>query len=60
MGTVERAFELARTGEVDSLQALERRLSAEGWEQVFQHLSGGALKRQLAALIHAARDSEVA
>lgn len=49
-GTVERAFELARSGTCASLSDIRTRLSQEGHEAVQQHLSGPSLRRDLARL----------
>ena len=45
--TVARAFELAREGRCRSVEEIKRKLSAEGFEGVREHLSGGAIKKQL-------------
>ncbi len=55
-GTIERAFELARSGTCRSLEDVRRKLKAEGYLAIPEHLGGSAIKKQLAALIKAARD----
>ena len=44
---IERAFELARTGEFAVLKTLERALWAEGYSRCSTHLSSPSLRRQL-------------
>jgi ribosomal protein L29 len=51
MGTVERAFELARTGGCRSVDEIRRTLVAERYESVLSHLSAPSLVRQLRAAI---------
>lgn len=48
--TLERAFEMARSGEFDSTKAIARSLGQEGYDQVAAHLSGPAIKKTLALL----------
>ena len=45
--TVERAFELARSGDCRTLDDIRRRLNAERYEAVSSHLAGSSLARQL-------------
>ena len=54
VGVIERAFELARSGEYRSLEELKRRLSREGYESVASHLAGRLTKGQLTAMMTAA------
>ena len=51
---MERAFELARSGEPATIAELRRRLRREGYEQVDFHLAGKMTQTQLLALIAAA------
>lgn len=44
---VERAFQLAESGEADQLNEIARCLAAEGYVDVQAHLSGPFLRRQL-------------
>jgi hypothetical protein len=44
---LERAFELARSGEYRDLRDLERKLRREGFADIEQHLSGQTIRRQL-------------
>jgi hypothetical protein len=45
--TVERAFQLARTGACHSVVEIRRRLHVEGYEGVQGHLNGSSIQRQL-------------
>jgi hypothetical protein len=47
ISTVERAFQLARTGACHSVNEIRRRLHAEGHEGVHSHLNGSTIQRQL-------------
>jgi hypothetical protein len=58
MNTVERAYELARTGAYANVKDIERQLIKENHEGVHAHLSGDMLKRQLKALIKANREED--
>ncbi|WP_306223535.1 hypothetical protein [Bosea beijingensis] len=51
--TLERAFELARSGKFETLKQLQRALSAEGFS--LQQHSGPALFEQLRNLMKAAK-----
>jgi hypothetical protein len=51
MNTVERAFELARSGECAGIDELQRRLNREGYSLAASHLSAPTLRKQLIALI---------
>ena len=53
-GTIERAFELARSGSCHSTDDIRRVLTREGHEGVASHLSGRTVVKQLRALISAA------
>jgi hypothetical protein len=55
VGTVERAFALARGGKCSNTEDLRRLLKAEGFEDVDQHLGGRALHQQLKAVLKASR-----
>ena len=48
--TIERAFQLARSGSVQTLDDLRRRLKSEGYEAVEAHLAGAAIRKQLAQI----------
>lgn len=52
-GVIERAFELARLGQCRTLEDIRKTLSRECYSSVDAHLSGGTIRRQLKALIHA-------
>ena len=53
--TLERAFQLARTGECLNLSEIRQRLKRERHDQVDAHLQGHAIGRQLKALCEEAR-----
>jgi hypothetical protein len=55
MTTLERAFELASTGEFDSISGLKHRLSHEGY--VVEQLTGPVLLTQIKSLMQSARDN---
>ena len=50
--SLERAFELARSGKVPSLQILQQRLTSEGYTN--SQIEGPVLKKQLIAIIEKA------
>ena len=54
LSTVERAYQLARSGTCRSVEDIRRKLSAERYESVQAHLSGASIKRDLIALCKAA------
>ncbi len=47
ISTVERAFQLAGSGECHSIMDIKRRLVLEGYVQVELHLGGALIKKQL-------------
>jgi hypothetical protein len=51
--TVERAFQLARSGACHSVADIRTQLSAEGHEGVHSHLNGASIQRQLRAALAA-------
>ena len=53
--TLERAFELAKTGDFHRFSDLKTRLLAEGYADAASQLYGPSLRRQLTALCTAAR-----
>jgi hypothetical protein len=53
---LERAFQLARSGDYASVPDIKKRLSAEGYSAA--QVTGGTLAKQLLALIRAARAKE--
>lgn len=55
--TVERAFELARSGACSSVNDLRQRLRREGYDSVHLHLHGASINKQLVDLMHAAKES---
>ncbi len=53
--TLERAFELARSGECTSTSEIRLRLKRERYDQVEAHLQGPSISRQLRLLCEEAR-----
>ena len=53
--TVERAFEIAKSGSCHTLSDVRRQLSVEGYADGAAQTAGPSIKRQLQALIAAAR-----
>lgn len=53
VGTIERAFQLAREGACHSVADIRQQLAAEGHEGVHSHLSGVTIQRQLKAALSA-------
>lgn len=51
VGIIERAYQLAQTGDFVTVLELERHLSREGYESVHMHLSGSQIRGQLKAKI---------
>ena len=47
--TIERAFDLAASGEVDTVDAIRRQLRAEGYDQ--RQIEGATLRNQLKGII---------
>lgn len=47
IGTVARAFELARSGRCETVQEIERALIQDDYEDVLAHLSGPFIRAQL-------------
>ena len=58
--TLERAFELARSGECASTSEIRQRLKRERYDSVDAHLQGPSITRQLRLLCEAARRQEAA
>jgi hypothetical protein len=58
--TLERAFELARTGEYAGVNEIRAQLKREQHESVDAHLAGPSLSRQLKALCEAAQQGRAA
>jgi hypothetical protein len=55
IGTIERAFQLARSGECASASDIRSRLTREGFASVNEHLSGPSIRRDLNTLCKTAR-----
>ena len=53
---LERAFQLAKSGDCSSVADLKTRLRSEGYATT--DIVGGSIRKQLSALIEAARNSE--
>jgi phage regulator Rha-like protein len=49
--TIQRAFEIAASGEVRTFDELRRKLQAERYEAVEAHLAGTAIRKQLKEII---------
>ncbi len=56
--TLERAFELARSGECSNTSEIRQRLKQERHDQVEAHLQGPSISRQLRLLCEQSRRSE--
>lgn len=54
---LERAFELARSGEYPTVELIKRKIAGEGYSQ--DQLQGATLRRQLRGLIEAARVTQL-
>ncbi len=50
-GTAERAFELANDGSCSTIELIRRRLKAEGYSSIAEHISGPEIVRQLNAAL---------
>ena len=48
---IQRAFELARSGNCRSLRDIQQKLKAERYEAVEAHLSGSTIRKQLLAVL---------
>jgi hypothetical protein len=57
LSTLERAFELARSGECASTAEIRARLKRERFDSVEAHLQGPSINRQLRLLCEEARRS---
>ena len=58
ISVLERAFELARSGEYQQCAPIARQLQREGYEQVARHFDSPSLKRQLLAACGAAAQEQ--
>ncbi len=58
-GLMERAFELARSGEFKDLRRLEMALTAEGYEIVASHLGSPLIRKQLNAVFRTAESASL-
>ena len=56
MNVIQRAFDLARSGECRNKQELERQLRREGFSSVEDHLSGHQITGQLRTIFAEQRD----
>ena len=52
---VERAFQIAKSGKIENVSALQAQLAAEGYANSIQALAGRALSNQLMRMITEAR-----
>ncbi|HEX4694734.1 hypothetical protein [Sphingomonas sp.] len=55
LSTVERAYELARSGRCETMEDIRRALIAERHDSIQAHLAGPSIRRQLLALCKAAK-----
>jgi hypothetical protein len=55
LSTVERAYELARSGSCGTVDDIRRALTAEQYPSVQAHLAGPSIRRALLALCKAAK-----
>jgi hypothetical protein len=54
MTIVERAFQLAASGDCQSIPEMEKQLKREGFSSVSEHLRGGTLRKQLKTILASA------
>ncbi len=54
-GVVQRAFQIAKSGDVANMSALRKRLTAEGYTNNAQSLAGRSISNQLSRMIVGAR-----
>lgn len=57
-GTVERAFEIARSGGCDGMSDIVRQLKDERFEKVEEHLAGQSIRRDLRRAREAGRPGD--
>ena len=55
VNVIERAYQLARTGEFAKVEHIERRLTREGYTAVADHLGGKMMRRELNEMMRTAR-----
>jgi hypothetical protein len=55
VSTIERAIELARSGSCATMEDIRRSLKRDGADGIEQHLAGGAIRKQLKALMISAK-----
>ncbi len=51
VGTVQRAFEIAKGGHCRTMEDLRQQLKRERYSNIGEHLSGPSIKRQLMTLM---------
>jgi len=54
-GVVQRAFQIAKSGDVANMSALRKQLTAEGYANNAQSLAGRSISNQLSRMIVGAR-----
>ncbi|MFN3621137.1 hypothetical protein [Sphingorhabdus sp.] len=59
ISAVERALELAKSGDYQTIIEIERELRKEGFDNVLEHLDGAFTRRQLMAAMKAANLTEL-
>jgi hypothetical protein len=52
---IERAYQMARSGQFNSVEEMRRQLTVEGYGNIEAHLSGFSIRKDLKALISRAR-----
>ena len=57
--TIERAFQLAQSGGVRTVDDLRRELKREGYESVEAHLAGASIRKQLTQILAEAAEQPV-
>lgn len=55
---VERAYQLAETGDLPTIGAIKRKLQSEGYAEIDAHLDGPQMRAALRTLIASAKASE--
>jgi hypothetical protein len=59
LGIIERAFEIARSGEVQEFEEIPRTLINEGYADVHQQLGGASIRKQLRELCRDAASNKL-
>ena len=59
LNVIERGYQLAKSGQCVDIREIQSQLNQEGYESVSAHLPGSSIKRELHALMKAARETSV-